>query len=115
MYDLLKINNVLFPVPEGVFDITYSDITYDSEAEDGKTVVEVVREDIAKISVSYGGLLESTANTLLASLSTVNTVSFLRKGTVQTCQMKASNIRTGKKYYKNSLSLWSLSFELQEI
>ena len=115
MYDLLKINNVTFPLPEGGFNVSYSDITNDSESDDGKTVVEVIREDVASISVSYKGLLESKANELLAAIKTVNTVSFLRKGTVQTCQMKASNIRTDKVWYKNNISAWSLSFDLQEI
>ena len=115
MYDLLKINNVVFPIPEGGLDITYSDITNDSQSEDGMTVVEVIRKDVASISVSYGGLLESTVNNLSAALKTVSTVSFLRRGTVQTCQMKVYNVKTSKKYYGKNLSIWSLSFDLQEI
>ena len=115
MYDLLKINNVTFPLPEGGFDVEYTDITNDYEADDGKTVVEVIRADVAKISVSYKGLLETKVNTLLAALQTVSTVSFLQKGTVQSCQMKVSNIKTSKVWYKNNVSAWSLSFDLQEI
>lgn len=115
MYDLLKINNVTFPLPEGGFDISYEDITNDYEADDGKKVVEVIRSDVAKISVSYNGLLEAKVNTLIAALQTVSTVAFLRKGTVQSCKMKVSNIKTAKVWYKNNISAWSLSFDLQEI
>ena len=115
MYDLLKINNTTFPLPEGGFDVEYTDITNDYEADDGKTVVEVIRLDVAKISVSYKGLIETKVNTLLAALQTVSTVSFLRKGAVQSCQMKVSNIKTAKVWYKDNVSAWSLSFELQEI
>lgn len=115
MYNLLEINNVAFPLPEGGFDVSYDDITNDYESDDGKTVVEVVRADVAKISVSYKGLLEAKVSTLLAALQTVSTVAFLRKGTVQSCQMKVSNIKTAKVWYKNNVSAWSLSFDLQEI
>lgn len=115
MYNLLQINGTDFPTPEGSFSITYEDKTNDYESDDGQTTVEVIRADVAKISVSYKGLPEAKVVSLLAQLKTVSTVLFLRRGTLQGTQMKVSNVKTDKVWYKNGVSAWALSFDLQEI
>ena len=115
MYDLLKINGTTFPVPEGGFDLSYDDVSNDYDSEAGNTVVEVIREGVARISVKYGGLLESKMNELKSKLGIVNTVSFLKFGEIYTAQMKMSNLSTSKVFYRNGVSVWSLSFELKEL
>lgn len=115
MYDLLKINGKAFPVPKGGFDIAYNDVTNDYSSEDGRTVVEIIREGVATVTVSYSGLTEETSASLKAALKTVNTVEYLKFGSPCTAQMKLSNLKTSKVYYKNGVSVWTLSFELKEL
>lgn len=115
MHDLLVVNGVTFPIPEGSLDIKYSNRINEYEGEDGSITVEIIRENIASISVSYNGLLETQLNLLLGALKTVNEVTFYKKGTEVTCFMKATDISTPEKYYKHSISVWGFSFGLQEL
>lgn len=115
MHNLLVINGVAFPTPEGSFDIKYKDILNEYTSESGKTVVEIIREDVATISVSYKGLLESKKNELASILHIVNSVTFFKMGLEYTASMKMSDLSEQKKYFRNSLSVWSLSFKLEEL
>lgn len=115
MSDLLKINGISFPTPGGGFDVSYSDITNDYDSEDGRTVIEVIREGVATISVSYSALKEERLRELKAALRTVNTVDFLKFGSTCTAQMRLSNVKTSKVHYKHDVSVWSMSFELKEL
>lgn len=115
MSDLLKINGTTFPAPAGSFDVSYSDITNDYDSEDGWTVIEVIREGVATISVSYSALKEEKLRELKAVLKTVNTVDFFKFGSICTAQMRLSNLKTSKVHYKHGVSVWSMSFELKEL
>ena len=115
MHSLLIINDVEFPTPEGSFEIKYKDKTNVYEGEDGKRTIEIIRKDIASISVSYNGMTEEKLNTLQAALTTVSAVTFYKKGVETTAEMKLSEVSTPKKYYKNGLSVWGMSFSLEEL
>lgn len=115
MHSLLNINGVEFPTPEGSFEIKYEDMTNEYKGENGKKTVEIIRENVASISVSYNGMTEEKLNDLHAVLSAVNTVIFYKKGIKATSQMKLSSVSTPKKYYKNGLSVWGMSFSLEEL
>ena len=115
MYNLLVINGVEFPTPEGSFEVKYKNITNEYEGESGQKTIEVIREDVASISVSYNGLLRSEVDTLHDALAIVNTVKFYKKGVETQVSMKLTNVSTPKKYHKNNLSVWGMSFGLEEL
>ena len=115
MHSLLIINGVEFPTPEGSLEIKYADMTNEYQGENGKKTVEIIREDVVSISVSYNGMTEEKLNALHTVLKTVSTVIFYKKGIKTTSQMKLSSVSTPKKYYKNGLSVWGMSFSLEEL
>lgn len=115
MRNLIIINGMEFPTPEGSFDIKYKDKTNEYEGEDGKKTVEIIRKDVTTISVSYNGMTEEKLNELLKTLDTVCAVTFLKKGVETTVDMKLSDVSTPKKYFKNGLSVWGMSFSLEEL
>lgn len=119
MENLLKINDVVFPEAEGGYDISYSDKTNSYESESGEITVEVIRQKMTTISVKYNGLLESKLKELASAIRVVNTVSYYNPitGSLETRTMKAddSRIKISKENYKNNLSVWSLSFNLEEM
>lgn len=115
MHSLIIINGVEFPTPEGSFDIKYKSVTNEYEGEDGEKTVEIIREDVATISIGYNGMEEEQLNTLHSALKTVNTVVFWKKGTKTTSKMKLSDVSTPKKHYRHGLSVWGMSFSLEEL
>lgn len=115
MHNLITINGVEFPTPEGSFDIKYEDKTNIHEGENGKKTVEIIRKDIASISVSYNGLKEEELNRLHAALDTVNKVTFYKKGVETTADMRLSSVSTPKKYFKGGITVWGMSFSLEEL
>ena len=115
MHSLLTINGVDFSTPEGSYDVKYSSTTNEYEGENGKKTVEIIREDVVSISVSYNGMTEEQLNILHTALTTVCTVVFYKKGVKTTAKMKLSDVSTPKKYYKHGLSVWGMSFSLEEL
>lgn len=115
MHSLLIINGVEFPTPEGSFDIKYKNVINEYEGEDGKKTVEIIRENITTIAIGYNGMEEERLKVLHSALKTVNTVIFYKKGTQTTAKMKLSDVSTPKKYYGRGLSVWGMSFSLEEL
>lgn len=119
MNNLLKINNIVFPEAEGGYDLSYSDKVNDYESESGEETVEIIRRNVISINVSYTGLLEQKLRELCAAIQVVNTVTFYDPlaGDLVTKTMKTdtSRISISKIHYKNDLSVWSLSFSLEEM
>lgn len=115
MHSLLVINGVEFPTPEGSFDIKYKSVINENEGEDGKKTVEIIREDVVTISIRYNGMTEERLNSLFSALTIVNTVVFFKKGAQTTAEMKLSDVSTPKKYHENGLSVWGMSFSLEEL
>lgn len=115
MYNLLTINGVVFPTPEGSFVISKEDLTNDYKSDAGTTVVEVVREGVFTIDVSYIGQLEHKMDALCRKLSTVNTVVFTYDGFQHIKQMKLEGLKKTKVAFRHGISVWSLSFSLKEL
>lgn len=115
MRDLLIVGNKTFPVPEGDFSVKLDDVTNEYESETGEKTIEIVRQDVATISVSYNGLLEEQKNELLNSLSTVVEATYYKRGTKVTSEMLVTGITEKKIHHKNDVSVWSFSFSLEEL
>ena len=115
MYNLLTINNTIFPTPEGSFVISKDDITQDHESDAGTTVIEIIREGVFSIDVSYNGLLEANMDALTSKLSTVNTVIFTYEGSQHSKQMKLEGLQKTKVAFRHGVSVWALSFSLKEL
>lgn len=115
MYDLLTINGVVFPTPEGSFAITKEDITQDHASDAGTTVIEVIREGVFSIDVAYNGLIETKMDALTKELTTVNTVIFTFEGSQHTKQMKLEGLQKTKVAFRHGVSVWALRFNLKEL
>lgn len=119
MENLLKINDVIFPEAEGGYDIGFEDKKNEYESESGETTVEIIRRNICNIKVKYNGLLESKLKVLTAAIQPVNMVEFYDPltGETKTQIMKTdtNRISISKQHYKHGLSVWSLSFSLEEM
>lgn len=115
MHSLLVINGVEFPTPEGSLDIKYKSVVNEHTGEDGKKTVEIIREDVVTISVGYKGMTEERLKALHSVLKTINRVMFYKKGVEATAEMKLSDVSTPKKHYGHGLSIWGMSFSLEEL
>lgn len=118
MEKLLVVNGIVFP-ETGNYNVSVSDKVNEYESESGSITVEIIRENIYKIDVSYGALPQDVFKRLSEAVGAVNEVTFYDpiKASVQKRTMKAdkSRIKTAKQYYKNDISVWSLSFALEEM
>lgn len=116
MYDLLKINNVTFPRP-AKFDINLEDKTNEFNAENGSRTIEIIREGIVSISVSYNSLTAAALQRCKGAILKISQVTFYNPytDTVETKQMEVAGMTTGKQYHENNISTWSLSFSLKEL
>ena len=67
--------------------------------------------------MKYNGLLEADFNKYKNALKSVNTVTFYDPSVSKTVtvNMKTTSIHSVKVYYKHDVSVWNLSFDLQEL
>lgn len=117
MYKIITANGVEFKDPEGSFNLTKEDKFNEYEGEDGHRTIEIVREDLISASVSYKGLTVTQLQTMCQALSTVTTFLLYDAMTDQQKTVVASvkSLKVGKVYHKNDLSVWSLSFDIDEL
>lgn len=119
MNNLLKINGVVFPVPDGGLDVTHRDLTNVYTSESGETTVEVVRENMCVVNYTYNALQESTIKSLQQVIKLVNNVTFYDPidGIEKNLVMKATSdrLKASKRFYRYGLSVWSLTFGLEEM
>lgn len=117
MYKLLKINTVELPDAEGDFTIHKKDKFNEYETEDGRTTVEVVRQGIISLSVSFNGLTEVMVKTICDAITLVSTVEVFDPALGQTKEItaKVTDVKTKKVWFKNNVSVWSLSFSVDEL
>lgn len=116
MSEIIVINGTAFPVPEGSFDIKYENKCNTYESESGHTTVELIREQIASISISYNGLPQSQADQLISKIGSTNTVTWNKNGVETTALFRCKDISTPKKYFaKDGLYVKGLSFTLEEL
>ena len=117
MYKLLKINDVDFPEPYGSFTLSKSDKVNEYECEDGSSTIEIVRVGVVSLKVAYNALTVDKVRELCDAISTVSNVTVFdpQTNTIKSIKAHVSNIQTGKMYHKNDLSVWSLSFDINEL
>lgn len=117
MYKLLTINGVSLPKPEGDFTLSLNDKYNEYEGEDGTSTVEVIRQGILSLSVSFNGLPEEYLKMIVDAITLVSSVVIYNpmKMGVQTVTARITGIKTKKIWYQNNRSLWSLSFDIDEL
>ena len=117
MFKLLTINGVPLPKPEGDFTITKKDKYNEYEGEDGSSTVEVIRQGILSLSVSYNYITEQHLKTITDAIRLVSQVEVYDPAlrTTRTLTAKITNLKNKMLYYKNDISVWTLSFNLDEL
>lgn len=117
MYKLLSINGVTLPQPEGDYTITKNDKYNEYEGEDGTSTVEVIRQGIISLSVSYNYVKEKQLKKITDAIKLVSEVVVFdpTKQTTRTISAKVTGIKTKMIYYKNGISVWSLAFDVEEL
>lgn len=98
MYKLLTINGVQLPKPEGDFSISLKDKYNEYEGEDGTATVEVIRQGILSLSVSFNGLPEDYLKTIVDAITLVSSVVIYNpmKMEMQTMTAKITGIKSKK-------------------
>ena len=117
MFKLLKINTVELPDAEGDFTINKHDKFNEYETEDGKTTVETIRQGIVSLSVSFNGLTETMVKTICDAITLVSTVEVFDPALGQPKEItaKITGVKTTKIWFRNNVSIWSLSFNVDEL
>lgn len=117
MYKLLTINGIEMPDADGDFQISENDKINEYQGEDGHTTIEEIRQGIISLSVSFSVLSEDMLNRIKSALSMVSTVEMYNPLTkeMETKKMKVSGTKVKRVCYKQNTSLWSLSFNLDEL
>lgn len=117
MYKLMTVNGVDLPDPEGTFDISLNDKYNMYEGEDGSKTVEVIREGVLCCNVTYNGLLENKLKEIKNALKIVSRIVIYDPMSVSTKEItaKITDIKTQKIHHKNGISVWSLSFSIEEL
>ncbi len=117
MHKLLEINGVVLPDPEGSFSLASEDKYNEYEGENGVKTVEVIRENIISGSVSYKGLAEDKLKEIVDAVSLVSSVKVYDPciKAVKEITAKITGVKYDKKFYKNDVSVWSLSFKIEEL
>ncbi len=117
MYKLLTINGVPLPKPEGGFTITKKDKYNEYEGEDGSSTVEVIRQGILSLSVSYNYITEQHLKNVTDAIRLVSQVKVYDPAirATRTLTAKITGLKTKMLYYKNDIFVWTLSFNLDEL
>jgi hypothetical protein len=117
MHKLLEINGVALPDPEGSFSLEKEDKYNEYEGENGEKTVEIIRENIISGNVSYKGLTAKEVKKIMNAITLVSTVKVYDPGSdaLKEITAKITGVKHDKKFYKNDVSVWSLSFKLEEL
>lgn len=117
MYKLLSINGVSLPQPEGEYTISKNDKYNEYEGEDGTTTVEVIRQGIISLAVSYNYVTEKHLKEITDAINLVSMVELFdpTQQKVRKISAKITGIKTKMFYYKNGISVWTLAFNVDEL
>ena len=117
MYKIINANGVEFTDPEGSFTLSKTDKVNEYEGEDGRKTIEIIRQNQISASVSYKGLTVEQLKTMSEALSTVTTFLLYDALTGKQKQViaKVSSVKVTKVYHKGDLSVWSLTFDIDEL
>ena len=117
MLKLLTINDVELPDAEGAFSVSQETKLSEYEGENGVKTVEVIREDILSGNVSYKGLTAEKVKEIVYAITTVSSVKIYdaARDALREVNALISGVSYDKKFYKNDVSVWSLSFKIEEL
>lgn len=117
MLKLLEINGISLPDPEKAFSISKEDKYNEYEGENGERTIEIIREDIISGKVSYKGLPAEKMAEIEKAITLVSTVKIYDPGknAVKEITAKITGVNSEKKFYRNNVSVWSLSFNIEEL
>lgn len=117
MYKIITANNVEFVDPEGSFSMEKKDTVNTYSGEDGHTTIELIRTGKISASVSYNGLTVSQLKQYSEALTTVTTFKLYDplSNVQKTITAQVSGVKVGKVFHRNDLSVWSLSFDIDEL
>ena len=117
MYKLLSVNGVSLPQPEGDYTLSKNDKYNEYEGEDGTTTVEVIRQGIISLAVSYSHVTEKNLKEIMDAIKLVSSVEVFdpTQQKVRKITAKITGIKTKMFYYKNGISVWTLAFNVDEL
>jgi len=117
MLKLLEINGTSLPDPEKTFSLNKEDKYNEYEGENGERTIEVIRENIISGNVSYKGLTVEKLKEIKNSITLVSTVKIYDPGedAVKEITAKITGVKYEKKFHRNNVSVWSLSFNIEEL
>lgn len=117
MYKLLTINGYELPDPEGSYSLNIDSKVNEYETEDGSTYIEVIRDRVASSSVSYIGLTAEQIEAIYENIKPVSKVKMYTSviDNVREFDAYISKVKTDKVTHRNGISVWKLSFNIEEL
>ena len=117
MMNLVSINNVAFPnVDKGTITVDNVDKFNTYSTEDGGEITEQIATGKTNMTVSYKGLTAADIATLSNAITLVSTVVLYNPHTnaSKTITARVTNRQARIIAYYGNVSLWSLSFKIEE-
>lgn len=117
-YDLIAINGVALPdIQKGTLSIAPNQKYTEYEGEGGNKVIDLISESRIKGSVAYSGLFQSQIQNIMATLSTVSTLTIYNPatGTVRVCSALIIIDEMPKIIHDAGANAWGFSFTFEEI
>ena len=117
MYKIITANGVSFTDPEGSFTLSKTDNVNEYEGEDGYKIIEIIRQNVISASVSYNALTVEQLKTMSEASTTVTVFRLYNPMTESVIDVTArvSSIQVKKVHHRNDVSVWSLSFKIDEL
>lgn len=117
MYKIITANGTSFTDPEGNFTLSKDDDVNEYKGEDGHTIIEIVRQNVISASVSYNALTVEQLKIMSEALTTVTTFTLYDPMTDSTIDVTArvSSVQVKKVHHRNDVSVWSLSFKIEQL
>ena len=117
MYKIITANGVDFVNPEGDFTLSKTDDVNDYKGEDGHCIVEIIRQNVISASVSYNALTVEQLKTMSEALTTVTNFKLYDAMTDSVIDViaRVSSVQVKKVHHRHEVSVWSLSFNIDEL
>ena len=117
MYKIITANGVDFVNPEGDFTLYKTDDVNEYKGEDGHCIVEIIRQNVISASVSYNALTVEQLKTMSEALTTVTNFKLYDAMTDSVIDVTArvSSVQVKKVHHRHEVSVWSLSFKIDEL
>lgn len=117
MYKIITANGVDFVNPEGDFTLSKTDDVNEYKGEDGHCIVEIIRQNVISASVSYNALTVEQLKTMSEALTTVTNFKLYDAMTDSVIDViaRVSSVQVKKVHHRHEVSVWSLSFNIDEL